>query len=133
MLQVKISILLLLGLVLMAKALPVEEKSQNSDSESTSNEQDIEMELLKTIRKGIMAEMLLRERLDNQIEESEEYAPKEKRFPKWRSGETRSKVKLLHQNNEYQNHQSNDYSPVLRKIWENNMLEKNKLYQSLLG
>lgn len=131
----RISLILLVSLAVIAKALPVDEKSQHTDtdSESLSNEHDVEVELLKAIRKGMIAEMILKERLNNEVDESDEYVPKEKRFPKWRSGETRSKVKLLHQNNEHQNHQGNDYSPVLRKIWENNMQEKNKLYQSLLG
>lgn len=65
-----------------------------------------------------------------------------KRFPKWRSGDTRSRVRLLHQQHNSQSdhgdgrarqHNSNDeYSPLLRNKWENNMLERNRMYQNLL-
>lgn len=66
-----------------------------------------------------------------------------KRFPKWRSGDTRTKVKMLHHDNgQYYHHnnaanvnhkQDSEYSSSLRKIWENNMLERNRMYQNLLG
>lgn len=81
-----------------------------------------------------------------------------KRFPKWRSGDTRSRVRLLYQNNgrhlapssyhispssasssssssslSSSPSSSADYSALLRNRWENNMLEKNKMYQNLLG
>ncbi|CAF0709360.1 unnamed protein product [Brachionus calyciflorus] len=142
MLNNKISVLLFVGfMVVVTNGLPVEQKKEKlkkTETEDLSTENEINVELLKAIRKGIMAEAILRERLSNDLgldDDNDEFVdeerPKEKRFPKWRSGETRSKVKLLHQNN--QAAENNDYSPVLRKIWENNMLEKNKLYQNLLG
>lgn len=71
-----------------------------------------------------------------------------KRFPKWRSGDTRSRVRLLHQNDARHHHavaapssssgsssgsSAVDYSSLLRNRWENNMLEKNRMYQNLLG
>lgn len=76
-----------------------------------------------------------------------------KRFPKWRSGDTRSRVRLLHQNDgrhqainaaaasssssssssHHNSPVSSDYSALLRNRWENNMLEKNRMYQNLLG
>lgn len=107
---------------------------------STSEEQQLEAQLMKAIRRGMLAELLLKQKLNDDVdfeqEEEQELRQKEKRFPKWRSGETRSRVKMLHQN-EYQNanlnQQNGDYSPMLRKIWENNMLEKNRMYQNLLG
>lgn len=132
MLSTKSSFLLLLGLVILVNSTPIDDQESKSSEIETSGIEDngeLEVELLKTIRKGIMAEFILREKLSKELDEKLD-TTKEKRFPKWRSGDTRSRVKQLYQNND--NHLS-DYSPMLRKIWENNMLEKNRLYQNLLG
>mgnify|MGYP001810964908 CR=1 FL=1 len=55
-----------------------------------------------------------------------------KRFPKWRTGDTKSRVKLLNLD-DFSNPRNGEYSNQLRKIWENNMLEKNKMYNSFFG
>lgn len=132
MFSLKLSLFLLLGIVIFVNSSPIDDPELKSNSEVQSEyDQDgeLEAELLKTIRKGIMAEIILRERLNKKLDEELD-TTKEKRFPKWRSGDTRSRVKQLHHN---QDNYLNDYSPMLRKIWENNMLEKNRLYQNLLG
>ena len=94
----------------------------------------VEAELIKSIRLGRLAELMLKQlRFSSQRyagvygEDADEplaaAAVVEKRFPKWRSGETRSKVRLLHDNDKENG----------RKAWEKNLAEKNKLYQTLLG
>lgn len=132
MLSLKISLLLLLGMFIFVNNSPIDDpelKLNNAEQSEFDQEGELEIELLKTIRKGIMAEIILRNRLNKDLDE-DPITTLEKRFPKWRSGDTRSRVKQLHQNRD--NNQI-DYSPMLRKIWENNMLEKNRLYQNLLG
>lgn len=49
----------------------------------------------------------------------------EKRFPKWRSGEIKNRL-TSHRNRD-------DNYPLLRKMWEKNMMEKNQMYQNMLG
>ncbi|RNA35726.1 hypothetical protein BpHYR1_031127 [Brachionus plicatilis] len=130
MLALKSSLFLLLGTVILVNSAAIDDQElKPSDAEVSSFDDDgqLEAELLKTIRKGIMAEIILRDRLSKELDEESD-ATKEKRFSKWRSGDIRSRVKQLHQQNYL-----NDYNPMLRKIWENNMMEKNRLYQNLIG
>ena len=139
-------VLLLLGfLVVLVKCEEAASESQRPSLSHESNDNDEEDEvnvnavLMNAIRRGLLAEMLLKQRLNERLAassdasdesaSSEELTFKEKRYPRWRTGETRSKVKQLHKNIDH--YPPND--PLLRKIWEKNMLEKNKLYQTLLG
>lgn len=142
-----LSVILVLSLVVIIVNGEKEQGNKaKTDIIETNVEENEEQELIKAIRRGMLAELILKQKYADEPEadfdetDFEEYKPKEKRFPKWRSGETRSKVKLLHQTHsspvDYQssqNNHQNDYSPLLRKIWENNMLEKNRMYQNLLG
>lgn len=129
--------------------------TKDTDSQLIDNRNNNDMlllddyqSLLTAIRRGLLAEAILKEKLNEQEQEEEESDEQEslvnrraleKRFPKWRSGETRSRVKLLHQNhnNDYFNLNNYDHhhqpNNDLRKQWEQNMLEKNKMYQKLLG
>ena len=57
----------------------------------------------------------------------------EKRFPKWRTGDTRTRMHNLIDLNDFSSPraQHGDYSHQLRRLWEKNMVEKNKMYQNL--
>ena len=112
----------------------VSDKIENNDEQYISqDEYDI---LMDQLGRAILAQKLLETYRDGSYLNDDERTV-EKRHPKWRSGETRSRVKLLHHyNNDYSNNNAKpnpEYSPLLRKIWEKNMLEKNRMYQNIYG
>ena len=116
-----------------------ENSLQNTDSSSSEETQEEYESLVNAVQRGLLAQMLLQQRLRSKqnMQLGEEGSRLEKRFPKWRSGETRSRVRLLHQNHDFGEFGSSNgdsgFNPPLRKIWEKNMREKNKMYESLLG
>ena len=104
----------------------------NDDQYLSQDEYDI---LMDQLGRAILSQKLLETYKEGSYLDDDENKI-EKRHPKWRSGETRSRVKLLNHFNDYNNNhqkQNPEYSPLLRKIWEKNMLEKNRMYQNLYG
>lgn len=69
------------------------------------------------------------------LEASDEEGSLQKRSRNFRHGETRSRVKLLHQQNlnHHNRFDGSDNSSQLRKAWEKNLYEKDRMYQNLLG
>lgn len=137
--------ILLVSFLLVVLVSGEENKNENIDAESEDN---YEAELVKTIRRGLLAELLLKQRLaakqqaqpaendnNDSVSDSEEdpelVKRLQKRYPKWRTGETRSKVKLLYNHDHVPAHSA--AGSEHRKVWEKNLAEKNKMYQNLLG
>jgi hypothetical protein len=73
--------------------------------------------------------------VEDLIESGEDDGRLEKRSRNFRHGETRSRVKLLHQQNlkHHNKLDAGDNSSQLRKAWEKNLYEKDRMYQNLLG
>lgn len=130
-----VSVLILIGcLIVLVKS-----------EEASTGGVDVETALLNTIRRGRLAELLLKQRhayddndIDNDVSAAagsnsdEDSGLIEKRAPKWRTGESRNRFRLLH--NEHtvnSNHNNNNQADT--KAWEKNLAEKNRMYQNLLG
>ena len=109
--------------------------SENTDESSDEGSDELDS-LINTVQRGLLAQMLLKQKLRGEDLAGED-GRLEKRFSKWQKGETRSRVRLLNQNHDASEFGSangnSNHNPPLRKIWENNMREKNKMYESLLG
>lgn len=74
--------------------------------------------LIQTVKRGFVARMIL----DDAEYEPEQESKLEKRFPKWRTGDTKARVDRL---------KYNKYQPS--SAWANSMREKNKLYEKIHG
>ena len=95
----------------------------SSDSDESSDElSPAEYQAaINAVRRGLLAELLLKE-----VEYEPEYEKEsviEKRFPKWRTGNTRTRVNLLNHNRQ----------PFKYGNWASNMREKNKMYEKMHG
>jgi hypothetical protein len=126
--------------------------NNNNDENSLASEEKIEALLVNTIRRGMLAEVLLNQRLSRKSKNLEVDAASdeqqnnfdvvdnddllsnsyddlkrkfiEKRYPKWRTGGTRTRVKNIAAANN---------NGVSFSHWEKNLAEKDKMYQNLLG
>jgi hypothetical protein len=97
--------------------------SVSKDEVSASDEADLELALVSQVRRGLLAQLLLKQRLAEANEDGDEEAGEpEKRASKYRTGNTRNKVSQLHSNGHFD-------GAAYRKV----LAEKNQMYQNLLG
>lgn len=121
MLKVTITIsVLLLGIVLMESNPTLGSSEMSESSEEGLSPAEYRAAVI-AYRRGILAELLLKEAQSEPEYEKESII--EKRFPKWRTGNTRSRVNLLNHNRQ----------PFKFDNWANNMREKNKMYEKMHG
>ena len=116
--------------------------NQKEDMHTVSEQQRDEMIEAMLMRK-LLRELINQAEADAEDDEDDEssdieveFVKKrgiEKRFPKWRTGDTRTRMHNLIDLNDFSSPraQHGDYSHQLRRLWEKNMVEKNKMYQNL--
>lgn len=108
---------LFVALIAHLSASPVSSEGAYGENENQGLSPDAYQAALLAIKRSLMARMLLDEA---QYEPEEERI--EKRFPKWRMGDTKSRVDQL---------KYNRHGPS--SAWANSMIEKNKLYEKMHG
>ncbi len=109
-----VSIILLISVIALTTASPVSVENDFSDDEISP---EVYEAALLAYKRGQVAKMILDEaQFEPEVERLE------KRFPKWRTGDTKSRVDQL----KYNRHQPSS-------AWANSMIEKNKLYEKMHG
>jgi hypothetical protein len=107
-----------LGMLYVCNAAAID----NANNEETADETNLEIALANQVHRGLLAEILLKQRLAAaDSDDDDDASGVVKRNSKYRTGNTRNKVSLLHANG----HQSG---------YNRNLLaEKSQLYQNMLG
>ena len=135
-----ILILFVLGVtMLMLVNASAHQNEEEADYATQAREEQLAARLRhelsrQALNKLIWQQLINSELDDPELDDESESSVKRvaKRFPKWRTGDTKSRVKLLNLD-DFSNPRNGEYSNQLRKIWENNMIEKNKMYNSFFG
>ena len=141
--MLKLTVVALMCCLLVSGSDMTNNKSNNSgESEAMSNEMEAgtadmsaaEYEAaLHAIRRGMLAQVLLKERLQQQQQQLQQQEDADepveaKRSPKWRMGETRSRVDLSNLNPNFKHSVLKQY-----ENWGPKMREKNRLYEKFHG
>jgi hypothetical protein len=123
-------IALSLSVLAMLVTCEVADDNSNRHELSSSDETNLELALANQVRRGLLAQILLKQRLEavaateasSDDTESSDEGQLEKRASKYRTGNTRNKVSQLHSSGHFD---GANYRKVLA--------EKNQMYQNLLG
>lgn len=136
---------LVLALALMGQlgeSKAVSDAAVAADKSNQNMQQQREQVMEALMMRKLLRELISQDSADEDEEEMEssDEAPEliskrgiEKRFPKWRTGDTRTRMHNLIDLNDFSSPRAHhgDYSHQLRRLWEKNMVEKNKMYQNL--
>ena len=137
--MLKLTIVALMCCLLVSGSDMTNKSNNSGESEAMSNELEagaVDMSAaeyeaaLHAIRRGMLAQVLLKERLQQQQQQEEDADElvQAKRSPKWRMGETRSRVDLSNLNPNFKHSVLKQY-----ENWGPKMREKNRLYEKFHG
>lgn len=111
----------LIGILSLLISISLAYENNSSDSKD-----DLIAEfLLKTLNKGLL-ERLLQQQQEQDDDELEFIMPVQKRFQKWRVNQLISRHNMPSYNKDINAYGDNS---VLRKFWEKNIKEKNRIYE----